>query len=340
MLLAIGLHAALAIALVSASSPWPEPAGGGASGVLRLGLTGSKGAASAAAIAGSEARPEAPVRHAPETAKPLATGLPRHTPVAADPAVTPPAVDLAPAIPEEPQAETMPVLQLPARTAMDAVPIPRSETVPARAPPESLEPVAAPKRPRAESDEAVLRPLNLPAPVPSTMRGPPPVPDERPGRQTGRSGAAAPSESGEPAILAKAAPSAGATAKRPSSGGVAVAGATGPAGSTGDVPPFSGGTRGGPDDDYLARLLAWLDRHKDYPARARSRRQEGVVMLQFSIDRIGRVLDYRIARSSGHRLLDKAVVKMIRRADPLPALPDAVASGHLELELPIRFSLR
>jgi len=92
--------------------------------------------------------------------------------------------------------------------------------------------------------------------------------------------------------------------------------------------------------DYLAALQAWLNRHKEYPRRARLRRQEGTALLYFAIDRQGRVLDYALRRGSGHKALDRAVIEMIERAAPLPEMPAGMARARLEVTVPVRFALR
>jgi protein TonB len=102
----------------------------------------------------------------------------------------------------------------------------------------------------------------------------------------------------------------------------------------------SAGGRVGAPPEYIDRIRAWLDRHKEYPRPARKRREEGVAYLYFVIDRTGRVLDYRLRQSSGHGSLDRATVDMIRRADPLPQMPDSIAQARLELVVPIEFQLR
>lgn len=102
----------------------------------------------------------------------------------------------------------------------------------------------------------------------------------------------------------------------------------------------SGGGNPGAKADYLAFLRAWFAHHKEYPRRARQRRQEGVAMLYLVIDRNGRVLDWAIQSSSGHRLLDKAVEQMVMKAQPLPAMPASLHLTQLELMMPVRFELR
>lgn len=93
------------------------------------------------------------------------------------------------------------------------------------------------------------------------------------------------------------------------------------------------------ESSYAGQLLAWLERHKEYPRLARMQRKEGTVLLEFRLSRDGRVLDYRVSRSSGNRLLDKAVREMLIRAQPLPPIPDAIAGEELAVTLPIDFKL-
>lgn len=135
----------------------------------------------------------------------------------------------------------------------------------------------------------------------------------------------------------------------PDDGGIASdPGSDGPAGPPGEgagTDPGTdegagGGVGGGISPNYLASLQAWLERHRDYPTRARRLAQEGTALLYFSMDRSGRVLEARLAQSSGYDLLDQAVMEMIARADPLPPMPQEMAQVRLELVVPVQFSLR
>lgn len=135
------------------------------------------------------------------------------------------------------------------------------------------------------------------------------------------------------------------TIAEPSTYPAQIAGAGGRAGNqdVGDLgsgQAASGGGNVGMRSDYYATLQAWLERHKVYPRRALSRRLEGVVSLRFVMDREGRVLDYRIERSSGHRLLDSAVETLIERAQPLPTIPDDIDEASLTLVVAISFILK
>lgn len=108
------------------------------------------------------------------------------------------------------------------------------------------------------------------------------------------------------------------------------------------APQTQSGATGGLQDtppDYRATLGAWLERHKQYPRRARRLGQEGTVVLHFVMDRSGEVLEWEVRSSSGHRLLDAAVEELIQRANPLPAMPDSMTINKLELSVPVNFKL-
>lgn len=91
---------------------------------------------------------------------------------------------------------------------------------------------------------------------------------------------------------------------------------------------------------WQSRVLSWLNRHKRYPASARSRRQEGLVQVAFTVDKGGRVTSSRVSRSSGIPALDQAALEMVRKASPVPAPPPEIAASALRLAVPVDFSLR
>jgi len=92
--------------------------------------------------------------------------------------------------------------------------------------------------------------------------------------------------------------------------------------------------------EYRALIAAHLQRHKQYPAAARSGGQQGTVVVSFTIDRNGRVVSRNLARSSGSSILDTEVMAMIARANPMPPFPSAVTESQMAFSVPIRFSVR
>jgi periplasmic protein TonB len=80
--------------------------------------------------------------------------------------------------------------------------------------------------------------------------------------------------------------------------------------------------RAGTDTNYRGLVFAHLARHKQFPADARGRGEQGSAMIAFSLDGGGRVTRVSLVRSSGFSSLDQEAQAMVRRASPFPAPPD------------------
>ena len=103
----------------------------------------------------------------------------------------------------------------------------------------------------------------------------------------------------------------------------------------------SAGGRKGKGKDYVSDLKRWLAQFQEYPVEARKKKQEGVVKLQFSINRQGEVLSAKLYESSGIAELDQAALDMLAAASPLPAAPDDFypQRDRLTLVIPANYSL-
>ena len=91
---------------------------------------------------------------------------------------------------------------------------------------------------------------------------------------------------------------------------------------------------------YEQQLVAWLERHKKYPSRAKRMRIEGEVLLRIIIDRLGEIQQISLAKRSGNRLLDKSAIAMAQRANPFPPMLENDLRAQLEFVVPVDFSLR
>lgn len=98
-----------------------------------------------------------------------------------------------------------------------------------------------------------------------------------------------------------------------------------------------GGTPSEKPADWQSRVLARLNAVKAYPASARARRQQGVVLIHFTLDRTGAVLAVALAQTSGFALLDREALTLPRRASPLPQPPEDVKGQRIELVVPVEF---
>jgi protein TonB len=292
------------------SSAYPEPQGSGGegSGVVHLALSLEGGVATAAAEPPpTPAEPPPPEIPAPEP------------PLPGPPAPEQPAEEGGPE-PADPQPNAQQGAELPVVTGKAASDRPAAvELAPPSAEVQVNRPEPAPVLSQSVR-EAEERPPAA-EPIQEAMVEPPP-PAPRPPTPAEVEPAEAPDDAMAPSRSPNDRAAAESTASAAGSGGAAA--------SEGSP---------GVDPGYLAVLRAWLARYKEYPRQARMRRQEGTALLRFVLDRRGAVLEFAIERSSGVEALDRAVLNMLARAQPLPPLPADLPADRLELELPVAFDL-
>ena len=80
---------------------------------------------------------------------------------------------------------------------------------------------------------------------------------------------------------------------------------------------------------------ARLQQQKRYPSSAEGR--HGTVMLRFQVNRDGKVLSQNIVRSSGVPVLDREVLAMLQRAQPMPAFFPGMTQQQMTLTVPVEF---
>lgn len=101
--------------------------------------------------------------------------------------------------------------------------------------------------------------------------------------------------------------------------------------------------QGTPTVSTLAEWGRLLHRHfasfKRFPTEALRNRLQGTSLVLLTICRDGHVQQSRIVQSSGVELLDQASLQLIRRAEPLPHLPDEHSGQSIDVIVPIEFSI-
>lgn len=230
------------------------------------------------------------------------------TMVTAEPEHAPPAAIVEPE--QQPSAQPEPAPPpLPA-----PVQPPPAAPLPQAAAPEEKPPVPAPPEPPtqpAEDVPAPLPPQPQPTPPPS-----PPTPARSPVHTSPLRPRTITQGQAAPATEAAAPP---ATATSP----------TAPA-------PLAEEERSSPV--WLANVTEWLLAHRSYPEMARRLGRQGTVLVRFTVDREGHVLDVSLAQGSGSELLDQAAQALLRNAH-LPPFPPDMRLPRQSVTVPIRYRL-
>ena len=91
---------------------------------------------------------------------------------------------------------------------------------------------------------------------------------------------------------------------------------------------------------WKTQIVALIERNKRYPESAQSRRQQGIALVVFTLDRQGNVTDSHVSRSSGVAALDEEAIALLRRVQPFPKPPADIPGDSVPVSLPLRFNLK
>jgi len=88
-----------------------------------------------------------------------------------------------------------------------------------------------------------------------------------------------------------------------------------------------------------AYLDAWQKKvelvgNLNYPAKAKAAKLSGNLLLMVAVNTDGSLNRVEIWRSSGHKLLDDAAIRIVKLASPFPALPQAIREQAQILKIP------
>lgn len=90
---------------------------------------------------------------------------------------------------------------------------------------------------------------------------------------------------------------------------------------------------------YGFRLSELLSRAQEYPRLAALRGWEGEVHLRLKVARKGNLLGVEIDRSSGHEILDRHALQLLRQIPALPPLPEGLPVEEIQVVVPVNYRL-
>jgi protein TonB len=93
------------------------------------------------------------------------------------------------------------------------------------------------------------------------------------------------------------------------------------------------------EEEYKAALRSAIENNKGYPRRAVRLRQEGEVVVGFTIRRDGVIEALRIVESSGSRLLDKSALTAVEKTSGKLPFPDEIERAQWEFTIPVNYAL-
>ena len=80
---------------------------------------------------------------------------------------------------------------------------------------------------------------------------------------------------------------------------------------------------------YFSSMRKSIELVWGYPGDAVRRQMQGVVELEFQVNKDGSTKTIKVLQSSGHAILDKNIVKAIKTAQPFAPLPKSYVKNKL-----------
>jgi protein TonB len=133
---------------------------------------------------------------------------------------------------------------------------------------------------------------------------------------------------------------ASAAVSSPLTGGTAGDGTMGQAASGTGTGGSGAGSGGCLDPVWMRAVTERVRQFFYYPPPALASRTTGVAVVHFTVRRNGRIDRMQVSQSSGNGDLDKAAIDILRKAQPLPPIPDRMRTDRVEGDLPINFGVR
>jgi TonB family protein len=90
---------------------------------------------------------------------------------------------------------------------------------------------------------------------------------------------------------------------------------------------------------FMSELSQHIARFRYYPASASILDIQGTAMVSFTLTRDGSLLDLKIMKSAGDEDLDQAALETLKKAQPLPKIPESMTDDKLKFTLPMIYRL-
>lgn len=92
-------------------------------------------------------------------------------------------------------------------------------------------------------------------------------------------------------------------------------------------------------DGYGLALSKTFSKFQRYPRLAQIRHWQGKVQVSLQIAAGGKLISASVSRSSGYEILDQQALEIVKQANPLPQVPEALQAKTFTVIVPILFRL-
>lgn len=82
---------------------------------------------------------------------------------------------------------------------------------------------------------------------------------------------------------------------------------------------------------YLIKIKKKIDKNWSYPPQASEQKKEGTTTVKFSLNKNGKLVKSRIVSSSGHDVLDREALDVVRAAAPYEPFPTNINLSRLHI---------
>ncbi|NVJ61329.1 MAG: TonB family protein [Gammaproteobacteria bacterium] len=90
---------------------------------------------------------------------------------------------------------------------------------------------------------------------------------------------------------------------------------------------------------YVRDLISAVRKNQEYPRDALINGDQGDAVAMVSISRDGEVSDVELIERTGSRILDRAILKMIKKTAPFPEVPKELSDTTFTFEIPVSYQL-
>lgn len=91
---------------------------------------------------------------------------------------------------------------------------------------------------------------------------------------------------------------------------------------------------------YQKAIRLHVKKHQSYSREARERELQGSAVVEFAIDRSGKLIDRKLRASSGSAVLDEEALSTVERSSPFPLPSDDAVGEVLRFTLKIEFKMK